>query len=100
MELRRQGRSYRQIGRWLGVAESTVRYWLKSIPAEQSCAAGKTEGDDGKQYPTEPAAPNEITERRAEVKQLRDEGVKVAENGRLRNIKTVIDQRTTSSHRP
>ncbi len=57
VRLRKEGRSYRQIGEWLGVDEKTIRNWYKEIPGADNSAPGKTEGDDGKQYPKEMTTP-------------------------------------------
>lgn len=73
-------RSYRQIGRWLGVDPKTAWNWVDKSPTVQQCTVGK----DDKARPSQTPTPDEITERRAKVKQLRDEGVKVAE-GTIRN---------------
>lgn len=79
IELRKEGRSYRQIGEWLGVNEKTVRNWLKEIPTEELSAVGKVEGDDGKLRPSEMPTDTELAERREKVKALRSEGKKVDE---------------------
>lgn len=79
IELRKEGRSQRQIAEWLGVDEKTVRNWCKGIPASELSEGGKIKGADGKEYPAEKPTDDELTERRKKVKALLDDGKKVAD---------------------
>ncbi|WP_338753407.1 ParB N-terminal domain-containing protein [Bacillus sp. FJAT-52991] len=60
IELRKQGKSFRQIAEWLGVGKSTVDRWIKSF--EQGVPPGTkkpkrttetVKGSDGKEYPSQ-----------------------------------------------
>jgi ParB/RepB/Spo0J family partition protein len=79
LALREEGRSYRQIGEWLGVGKSTVERWTSVFSQVPDGTSEKTEGSDGKQYDTKRRSPEEVAERRQSVKQARDEGKKIAE---------------------
>lgn len=47
VRLRKEGRSYRQIGEWLGVHHTTVIHWCKGNSGGDNPPTGKVEGDDG-----------------------------------------------------
>lgn len=74
IELRKDGRSQRQIAEWLGVGQSTIQRWLIEFAPVQECTPAKSEGSDGKEYPAEKPTGNELTERRQKVKTLQSEG--------------------------
>jgi ParB-like chromosome segregation protein Spo0J len=76
VKLRKEGRSYRQIGDWLGVHFDTVRRWVSHV---EVTTPEKTEGSDGKQYSPTQATVHEKQQRRERVKELREQGSKIAE---------------------
>lgn len=77
VELRKQGRGYRQIGRWLGVHHTSVMRWCGESAGVAD--APRAEGSDGKEYPAEKPSNDELTERRQQVKVLQAEGKRVPE---------------------
>jgi ParB-like chromosome segregation protein Spo0J len=79
IELRKEGRSQRQIADWLGHPQSTIQLWLKKYSTDHDCSVEKVEGKDGKQRPSEQTTADEKQQRRDRVKELREQGAKIAE---------------------
>lgn len=77
IELRKEGRSQRQIAEWLGVGKTTVARWTEEVSTSGNHEVEKTEGADGKLRPAKMPTDGQREERRQEVKQLREQGEKI-----------------------
>lgn len=79
IELRKGGRSQRQIAEWLGVSQPTINNWLKDFPTDKLLSVEKIESSDGKQRPAKMPTADERTERRRRGSRLRDSGKTIEE---------------------
>ncbi|WP_019241494.1 MULTISPECIES: helix-turn-helix domain-containing protein [Bacillus] len=79
IELRKEGRSQRQISDWLGVSHMTVKRWCEEYSTVTNVTVEKIEGDDGKEYSSKQPSSAEVAKRREQVKELREKGVKPAD---------------------
>lgn len=79
IELRKEGRSYRQIGEWLGVGHVTISRWCGGFSTVPDETVEKVESSDGKQRPSERPTETTIEQRRQRVAELREQGAKIAD---------------------
>lgn len=78
IKLRQAGKSYRLIGAWLGVHNTTVMKWAKdaeeNFPTAEKSAVGNVESADGKFRPAVAPSAETLTEREETALKLREEG--------------------------
>lgn len=77
--MRKEGRSYRQIGEWLGVHHQTIKRWVEEFSGVAHETPEKTTGDDGKQYAPTKSTESAIDQRRQRVAELREQGAKISD---------------------
>lgn len=79
--LRRAGKSYRLIGEWLGVHNTTVLNWTRDISecsgADFSAAEQTSDTADGKSYPATLASSPAITERAERIQAAHESGLTI-----------------------